>query len=100
MNELSTFFQFASAALDLLPKLIEVGNKVDEMTKQHEWDMKMKYSEQEYLQTVLALFKSGKISSEEAKKTLSLIFRDEPITVNSIKKSTDIESEIYRLIGR
>ena len=100
MNEITTALSFLSSALDIIPKIVEVGNRIDEMSKEHEWNMKMKYSEQEYLQTVLALFKSGKISSEEAKKSLSLIFRDNPIVVRDIKATTDIENEIYKLIGR
>lgn len=100
MSDLNTFVSFVSIALDLIPKIVDVGNKVDELTKQHEWDMKMKYSEQEYVMTVLALYKARKITAEEAKKTLSLVFRDNPSVVYDINKATDIENEIYRLIGR
>lgn len=99
MNDLGTIVSFFSAALDIIPKAVEVGNRVDELNREHQEKMNLKYSQQEYLKVVLSLYKSRKITAEEAKKTLALIFRDDDFTVYNIKRSQDIEGEIYKLLG-
>lgn len=94
MNEITSALVLLKGAIELLPRLVEVGNIVDELNRQHEHKMKLRYSEEEYLKTILALYQSGKINASEARKALALIFRDSD--VNQI----NLERDLYRLIGR
>lgn len=98
MNDI-TALSFFSSVLEIIPRIVAVGNRIDTLQKEHDWEMKQKYAQSEYLETVLALYQSRKITGEEAKKALALIFRDNPIEVTTIKRSDDIESEIYRLLS-
>lgn len=78
--------------IQMLPNIVTALNKVDEIQREHEEKMSIRYSEQEYLKTLLYLYKKGQISASEAKKGLDLIFRDNSVT------QIDIEQQILRLL--
>ena len=88
MNELSMIGNLIS----LLPNIASAFAKVDEIQQEHEEKMAMRYSEQEYLKTLLYLYKKGQISASEAKKGLDLIFREQS------SATVDIEAQIMKLL--
>lgn len=88
MNELNLIGNLIS----MLPNIVTALNKVDEIQREHEEKMSVRYSEQEYLRTLLYLYKKGQISASEAKKGLDLVFREQK------NQTVDIEAQIMKLL--
>lgn len=90
MNELSTILNFVS----VLPKVVEALTTCDAIMREHEETQAQKYSEQEYLQSVFRLYKTRKITAEEARKALRLIFKEDAYTINA----TEVDAYIMKLL--
>lgn len=90
MNELSTILNFVS----VLPKVVEALTQCDSIMREHEEREAMKYSEQEYLQSLYRLYKSGKITADEARKGLKLIFKQDAFTIDA----QAVDSYILKLL--
>lgn len=88
MNELNLI----GGLVSMLPNIVRALNQVDELQREHEEKMSIRYSEQEYLKTLHYLYKKGQISASEAKKGLDLIWRENSVT------TLDIESQLLKLI--
>ncbi|WP_066122468.1 hypothetical protein [Geminocystis sp. NIES-3709] len=90
MNEFNAITQFVSA----LPKIVDALMQCDSIMRQHEEREAMQYSEQEYLQSLYRLYKSHKITADEARKGLKLIFREDTYTIDA----TAVDSYILKLL--
>lgn len=90
MNEFNAISQFVSA----LPKIVDALLQCDALLKAHEEQEAMKYSEQEYLQSLYRLYKSGKITADEARKGLKLIFKEEAYTIDT----TAVDTYLLKLL--
>jgi hypothetical protein len=90
MDNFSGLAQFVS----MLPKVVDALLQCDSLMREHEEAEAMKYSQQEYLQSVYRLYKSRQITSAEAKKALSLVFRDDAVNISV----TPVDEYILKLL--
>ena len=94
MNNIST--SAIKGFFEILPAVTNSLMQCDEIMREHEERQAMKYSDQEYLKAVHRLYKSGRISGDQALKAMEMIYggKQQPI------KTTDvIEQQLLKMIG-
>ena len=89
--------QAVQALFSVLPTAVEALCKVDEITRAHDEKMSLKYSQQEFLNGVYHMYRAGKISAQEAKKAVELVYRQAPKTIEA--NVDPIEAEIRKLLS-
>ncbi len=94
MNELN----LAKGLFESLPTICGALLRCDELMREHEEKQAMKYSDQEYLKAVHRLYKSGRISGEQAQKAMGLIFQGGNKTIETKPHLDPIEQQLMQMI--
>ena len=93
MNEINV----VSSLFQALPQIVNSLNKCDELRREHEDKMKLKYSKQEFLSTTLAMYRAGNITAEQAKEAMSMVFQAERTV--EVKPVDPVEQQLLNLLG-
>lgn len=93
---LPTQFSGFAQIVQTLPLITESLLKCDELIRENEEKQAMRYSDQEYLKSVHRLYKTGKISGDDALKAMEIIFRKQK-TIEA--KYDPIEQQLLKMIG-
>lgn len=92
MNELNIIAGLFKA----LPSIAEGLTKAQEIFDDYEDRRELKQAEKDYLKSVLALYKSGKISGDQAMDAVKHVFQKQPTTIEV--KPDPIEQMLHNLL--
>ncbi|WP_342597663.1 hypothetical protein VKI21_06765 [Cyanobacterium aponinum UTEX 3222] len=94
MNEITAITSLFKA----LPVIAEGLTKAQEIFDDYEVRRELKQAEKDYLKSVLALYKSGKISGDQAMDALKHIFKKRSATIE-VKPIDPIEQMFQNLLN-
>lgn len=89
--------QALNTFLQILPNAVQALCQCDEIISDHEEKQALKYSEQEYLKAVHRMYRAGKITGEQAKQAISMVFQQSK-TVEA-KKVDPVEQDIASMLN-
>ncbi len=93
MNEINLIAGLFKA----LPTIAEGLTKAQEIFDDYEDRRELKHSEKDYLKSVLAMYKSGKISGDQAMEAVKQVFKTKSTTTIEVKPDP-IEQMLHNLL--
>ena len=94
MNELQAFTSLFQA----LPAIVDAINKCDELNRDHEHRMTLKYSQEAFFKSILAMYKAGNITADEAKQAAAMVFKSQQTI--ELDQIDPVEKEIMAMLGK
>ena len=89
--------QALNTFLQVLPNAVQAFCKCDEIITDHQEKQALKYSEQEYIKAIHRMYQAGKITGQQAKEAIGLVFQQSQVV--QAKKVDPVEQEISNMLN-